>query len=147
MSNRWIGRSARDDTNLPAKPGLQSIARRSARSTSRTRFRPRDEDLGSLPDFVRHPGLGRNELRGEPREQTDQIVRDQDLAVAMRTRADPDRGNLESAGDLPRRLRAHDLQDDGKHAGPLHRLGIPQERFGFGLRPALYLIAAFLADT
>src|SRR5437588_3630196 len=144
---RWIVRSARDDRNA-GEAGIKNIVRRSARSTSsRAGFRAADEDLDRSPNLLRDAGLRRNKLRRKPREQTDQIVRDQNLAVAMVARANADRGNLQRARDLAGRFRTHDFGHDCECARFLHCQAIAHERFGFGLRAAFDFVAAFFTHT
>src|SRR5436190_10032280 len=50
--------------------------------------------------FLRHARFGRHKFRGEPRKQSDQIVRDQNLSVAMLARADADRRDADCISDL-----------------------------------------------
>src|SRR5438477_4607139 len=42
-----------------------------------------DESSGSAPNLLPHTRLRRNKLRRKPGKQADQIVRDQNLSVAM----------------------------------------------------------------
>ena len=48
-----------------------------------SQLRALNKNLHGFSDFVRNSGLGRDKLWCKPGEQTDQIMRDQDLSVAM----------------------------------------------------------------
>jgi hypothetical protein len=48
-----------------------------------TGFRSRDEGLGRPANVIGDACLGGDKLRSEPREQTDQVVGDEDLPIAM----------------------------------------------------------------
>src|SRR6266403_2897831 len=101
MSNRWIERSAarwqkcrrsRDKKHRATERAIHLAAR----------FRPREERLGGSANFIGDPRFRRNKLRREPREQPDQVVRDENLPIAMRTRTDADRRNPKGVCDLAR---------------------------------------------
>src|SRR5213075_1572310 len=66
------------------------------------RFRPPDERLGRPANVVGHAGFGRNEFRSEPGKQSNQVVRYQNLPVALGARADADGWNLERFSDPAR---------------------------------------------
>ena len=119
-----------NDTGLRAGR-LQDTWRRHAlvpcecTALSPTRFRPPDENLHGFANLIRHARFRRNEFRGKPGEQSDQVVRHQDLPVAVGARPYPNRRDLQRGGDLPRCLKAHDSEYHGEHACFLDGLGSP----------------------
>src|SRR5262249_35472944 len=52
----------------------------------------------------------------EPRERADEIVRHENLAVAIRARANPDRRNGKLRGQFFRHGRSYNLQHDGERS-------------------------------
>src|SRR5947208_11129456 len=109
--HRWIAlSSALCQNNAPAAPKL-NIARGAADppqelSDSRAAH-SRDEGLRCLADLIRHARLRRNKLRREPRKQPDQIVRHQNLALAMLARPDAVCRNRDCLCDLRCHLLNH----------------------------------------
>src|SRR4029077_7436637 len=59
-----------------------------------------NKSTGSAAYFLGHARFGRHKFRGEPRKQSNQIVRDQNLSVTVLARADPDRRDADSISDL-----------------------------------------------
>src|SRR5205814_4271480 len=75
-----------------------------------SRLRPPDKSPGGATNFIRDSRFGRHKFRREPREQPDEIMRHQDLAIAMRTGADADRRDLESDRAFARSIRSYDIE-------------------------------------
>src|SRR5437660_4566498 len=69
-----------------------------------------NESVRRLPNLIGHPRFGRNEFRSEPREQANQIVRYQNLPIALFARTDPDRRDTNRVCNLFRDLRDNNLE-------------------------------------
>src|SRR6185369_11964206 len=82
----WSSASSKSNSDVLISPGKRTGKGRLLSNVGR--LRPSDERLGGAADVVGDTRFGPNEFRGEPREQSDEIMRDQDLPVAMRTGAD-----------------------------------------------------------
>ena len=95
----------------------------------------------------RHTRFRRHKFRGEPRKQSNQIVRDQNLSVAMLARADPDRRDADRISDLLGDIGENNLEHHGKCPGFFHRTGVRQQCFDLRLRAAFDSVAALLAHT
>src|SRR5437588_5633963 len=65
---------------------------------------------GRFPNLIGHPRFGRNEFRSEPREQADQIVRYQNLPIALFARTDPDSRDTNRVCNLFRDLWENNLE-------------------------------------
>src|ERR1041385_7696432 len=141
----WSSASSKSNSDVLISPGKRTGKGRLLSNVDR--LRSADERLGGAADVVGDARLGPNEFRGEPREQSDEIVRDQDLAVAMRTGADADRGNCERFRNSARRFGSDNFEHDSEGAGLLPCNCIGKQRVGLRLSPAFYFVAAFLAHT
>src|SRR6266545_5792094 len=97
--------------------------------------------------FLCHTRFGRHKFRGEPRKQSNQIVRDQNLSVAMLARADPDRRDTDRISDLLSDIGQDNLQHHGKCSGVFYRMCVRQQCFDLRLRAALDPVAALLAHA
>ena len=69
-----------------------------------------------------HIGVLLDELRRPPGCQADQVVKDENLSVAMRPRADADRRNRKRRGRFPRQIARHAFEHDREGAGMLRLL-------------------------
>src|SRR3954447_13150715 len=74
--------------------------------------------------------------------KAEQIVNDEDLAVAIRASADADRGNTEFAGDPGGEVSRDRLKHDRESACGFHRAGVTKQLFGGVSGFALDAIAA-----
>src|SRR5215831_16536450 len=83
-----------------------------------------DKGSRSAAYFLRHTCSRRHKFGSEPRKQSNQIVRDQNLPVAMLARADPDRRNADGISDLLSDIGEDNLEHHGKCSGLFHRMGI-----------------------
>ena len=90
--------------------------------------------------------MRRGEFWSEPRKEPDEIVKDQDVPVAIFPAPDPDRGAGDSAGDLRGERGVDEFQNDGLDSGLGKRLSIGREVFGLGVAFAFDPVAAFLHD-
>src|SRR4029077_15004604 len=115
--------------------------------SSRSSTCPLDKCTRGAAYFLRHTRFGRHKFRGEPRKQSNQIVRDQNLSVAMLARSDPDRRDANRIGDLLGDIGQDNLEHDGKCSRVFHRTGVRQQCFDLRLRAALDSVAALLAYT
>ena len=75
-------------------------------------------------------------------EEAEQVVRDENLAVTMGAGADANGRRWNGPGNFLAEGRWHTFEDHGKYAGFGQRLGIVQERLGFGRFFPLDFIAA-----
>jgi len=57
--------------------------------------RPRDKCSRGISDLLGHFRFRRDELRGEPRKESNQIVRHQNLPIASFPRTDPNGWNCD----------------------------------------------------
>ncbi len=112
---------------------------RETHSLTNRSARPVDENARGAPDFFGHVHFRRNELRREPGIQTNQVVRDENLPVAMLARADPDRWNPDRVGDSPGRVRRDNFEHDRKGARCFNRARILQQALRLRRRRALSL--------
>ena len=145
---RWIGRSARDAEIMPAKPGLQNIARRSARST----YAP--------PDFVRAMNIwvafrisSATRASGETNfgvNHGNNPIRSCVTRICP-SHCEPEPIPIVGISSTPVICRAASgltiSSTTAKTPAFSHRLGITQKRFRFCLRSAFHFIAAFLANA
>src|SRR5438093_1717293 len=92
-----------------------------------------DKSACSTTYFFRNPRFRGHKLWGEPGKQPNQIVRDQDLSVAVIPRADPDRRYIDRISDMLRDLRKDNLQHYRKCTGIFYHAGIGQQRFDLRL--------------
>src|SRR4029077_15161907 len=106
-----------------------------------------NESTGSAAYFLRHARFGRHKFRGEPRKQSNQIVRDQNLSVAVLARADPDRRDADCIGDLLSDIGQDNLEHHGKCSDVFHRTSVRQQCFDCRWRAALDSVAALRAHT
>ena len=74
--------------------------------------------------------------------EAEEIVGDEDLAVAIGAGADSDCGNLQLAGDLRGELAGDGFEDDGESASGFDGVGVAEELFGGVSGLALDAIAA-----
>src|SRR6266511_4101638 len=103
--------------------------------------------LQRLDDRRPEVGVPLRELRLEIAEQAEDVVEDQDLAVAVASRPDPDRRDAHALRGHRRHGRGHGLDDDREAASLLEADAIVDElpRRGRALR--LHLEAAELRDA
>src|ERR1700737_400486 len=91
-------------------------------------------------------GVLANELRDVVRVQSEDILDDQHLGIAIRPRADADRGNRQSLGDAPAQLAGDSLEHDGERAGIFQRFRIVEGPLRGLVAAALHSIAPELVD-
>src|SRR5262245_17618574 len=82
--------------------------------------------LEGADDLGAEVGVGLGELV-EVRRQSEDVVEDEDLPVALRTGPDADGRDRDAVGDLGRQVPRHALQHDAEGAGGLDRLGVGQQ--------------------
>src|SRR6476469_10535361 len=106
-----------------------------------------NKSTGGPTYFLGHTRFGRHKFRCEPWKQSNQIVRDQNLSVAMLARADPDRRDANRISDLLSDIGQDNLEHHGKCPCVFHRTSVRQQCFDLRLRAALDSVAALLAHT
>src|SRR5438045_5784698 len=84
--------------------------------------------------------VGLDETGSEPGEGADEVVHDQDLAVAIRTGTDADGWDFEGGGDFFGNRRSDEFEDDGGGTGFFEGGSVSEERGSFGFRFALDMI-------
>src|SRR6185295_2370473 len=85
------------------------------------------ERRDGAPDRVSGLGVPPHEARRLAEAEADQVVEHEHLPVAVESRADADRGNLDRGGDLAPQLERDALQNDRETARPLQRQGVVEE--------------------
>ena len=70
--------------------------------------------------------------RGEVSIEPEEVVKHLDLTIAVRTGANSNRGNRQTAGNLSSNARRHELQHDRKDTGLLQGAGVGQQGEGIG---------------
>src|SRR5438045_7133835 len=90
--------------------------------------------IGGVPNDIAQIGILPDEFWYVARRQTEQVVDDQDLTVAMGTRPDADGWDLERRGDLTGNRCGNTLQDDREGACLLRSHGIGVQPLGIALR-------------
>src|SRR5262249_35909930 len=108
---------------------------------------PLDKRSCSAAYFLRHTRFGRHKFWGEPRKQSNQVVSDENLAVAMLARADSDCGDVDCIGDQSGDIGQDNLKHHGKCSGVFHRTGVGQQCFDLRWRAAFDSITALLAHA
>ena len=83
-----------------------------------------------VEDRGREVGVLLHEARRRPVVETQQVVPDEHLAVGLRTRADPDRGDAQPLGDLRGHRRRNRLEHDREAARRLERTRVVQQAAG-----------------
>ena len=96
----------------------------------------------SLFHFGAEVGIAFDKFWGERAEEAEQVVRNENLAVAIRAGTDADGRRWNAPGNLFTEGRWHTFEDHGKYAGLSQCLGIVQESLSFGRFFPLDFIAA-----
>src|SRR5438034_11470889 len=86
-----------------------------------------DKSACSTTYFLSNPRLREHKLWGEPGKQPDQIVRDENLSIAMLARADPDRRDIDRISDLLRHLGDDNFQHHRECTGFFYCPGVGQQ--------------------
>jgi hypothetical protein len=84
---------------------------------------------------------------GEPGEQADQIMGDEDLTVAIGAGSDSDGRNGDGAGDFTGDEGGDEFEDDGEGACIGEGVRIGEEGLMFGFSPAFDVVAPFEEDV
>ena len=97
--------------------------------------------LNGFGDERGRVGIAADKLGGSCSGEIDEIVEDENLAVALRARADADGGNGERGGDEPACLARNTFQHDGDGAGGFQSLRVGDKVVDGGGGFALHAIA------
>ena len=137
-----------------------SIGVRTRRFSARRR---RERELGKAREAVAFRlaekgaggfANGRGDLRvlarefwREPREEADEIVSDENLAVAVCAGADADSWDLQRGADALGDVGFHEFEDDRECARVFNRKSVGEKRLGGLGRFPFDLVPAFFADA
>ena len=106
-----------------------------------------NESADGVLDGGADMGKRGDEFGGEPGEEADEIVGDEDLAVAVCAGADADGGNFEGSGNLLGDIGLDEFENYGEGACGFDGEGIGEEFGGVGWGLPFYLVSAFFADA
>src|SRR5207248_3169883 len=93
-------------------------------------------------NFVGHSRSWRNKFGGKPGKQPDEIMRDQDLAVAKFTRSDADCRDADGLGNPSSCVPGYDFEHYGKGAGFFDGMGILQQLLNLSLSSTFQFVTA-----